>query len=115
MHKTITREKIKERFDSNQPMHIVEALPQSYFDDAHLPGAINIPHDEISERAGSMLPDKEAFIVVYCANTPCNNSNLAAEQLIQMGYNNVFEYVEGKQDWMDAGYSVEKSSIEQVG
>jgi len=111
MHKTITREEIKERMDSKQSMHIIEALPQQYFDDAHIPGAINIPHDEVRDRAEYLLPDKAAFVVVYCANSPCKNSKLATNTLLQMGYSNAFEYVEGKQDWIDAGYPIEESQI----
>ena len=108
MHQTITREQIKDRLDKQQFTCIIEALPQRFFDEAHLPGAINIPHDEVRDRAESLLPDKKAFIVVYCANTPCNNSKIAADTLMQMGYSNVFEYVGGKQDWINAGYPVEK-------
>lgn len=115
MHRTITREQIKDRIEKQQPTHIVEALPQRYFDDAHLPGAINIPYEEVRSRAENMLPDKEAFIVVYCANTPCSNSKIATNTLMQMGYNNVFEYVEGKQDWIDANYPLESTHIKQVG
>ena len=115
MYQTITREQIKERIKNQLPTQIVEALPQRYFDDAHLPDAINIPHDEVRDLAGSMLPNKEAFIVVYCANTPCNNSKIATNTLMQMGYSNVFEYVEGKQDWIEANYPLEKSQIKQTG
>lgn len=43
MAKTITREQIKEKLDTNEPVTIIEALPQEYFDAEHLPGALNIP------------------------------------------------------------------------
>ena len=114
MNRTITREQINDRINNQQFTCIIEALPLRFFDEAHLPGAINIPHDEVRDRAKSLLPDKEVFTVVYCANTPCNNSKIATDTLIQMGYSNVFEYVEGKQDWMDAGYPVEKTQIRQA-
>ena len=114
MHKTITRDQIKERTENQKLTYIVEALPRHYFEAEHLPGAINIPHDEIRDRAASMLPDKDAFIVVYCANTPCRNSKIASDTLTQMGYSNVFEYVEGKQDWIEANYPIEKSTIKNT-
>ncbi len=104
MNQTITRDDLKARLDAGTLTTIVEALPQRYFDAEHLPGAINIPHDQIRERAGSQLPDKDATIVVYCASTECQNSSIAAQALTAAGYRNVLEYVEGKKDWQEAGY-----------
>jgi len=109
MTKTITREQVKEKLKTEEPVTIIETLPKKYFDNEHLPGALNIPHDEIRARAPDMLPDKDAFIVLYCASTDCQNSNIATEALQQMGYTNAFEYVEGKQHWLEANFPVEST------
>lgn len=109
MAQMITREQIKERLDSRTPTTIIEALPQSYFDTGHLPGAINLPHDEVREKAPQMLPDKDAFIVVYCANAECRNSAMAAETLRHLGYTQVHEYPEGKKHWREANFPVEST------
>jgi len=107
---TITREEIKEKLDNNDTLILVEALPQSYFEAEHLPNAINIPHDEIQVKASKMLPNKNSLIIVYCANTECQNSNMAINLLRQMGYTNTFEYVEGKQDWIEADLPTESNA-----
>ena len=109
MTKTITREQIKEKLDTEEPVTIIEALPQKYFDAEHLPRALNIPHDEIEARAPDMIPDKDTFIVVYCASTACQNSKIAADTLQQMGYTSAYEYVEGKQHWLEAKFPVEST------
>ena len=109
MMNTITRDQIKERLDNKTPMTIIEALPQRYYNAEHLPGAVNIPHDEIKTLAPDMLLDKAAFIVVYCSNTECQNSKIASQVLVQMGYTNVHEYVQGKQDWIDANFPIEST------
>ena len=109
MAKTIMREQIKHKLDTQEPVTIVEALPPKYFDAKHLPGALNIPHDEIGHKAEEALPDKDAFIIVYCANTDCQNSKIATDTLHQMGYMNAFEYVEGKQHWLEANFPVEST------
>lgn len=109
MNETISREEIKRKLDANEPMILVEALPKPYFDAEHLPGAINIPHDEVRELAPRLLPDKDALIAVYCASTDCRNSELASKVLRQMGYTDVREYVEGKQDWIEAELPVHAS------
>ncbi len=107
----ITREEIKALLDAHTPVTLVEALPEKYWKHSHLPGAINIPHDRTRELAPNLLPDKGALIIVYCANEPCKNSTIAAEELVGLGYRNVREYVGGKQDWVDAGLPIEKEHI----
>ncbi len=105
---TITRNEIKALLDTGAAVTLVEALPEKYWKHSHLPGAINIPHDRTRELAPALLPNKDALIVVYCANEPCKNSTIASEELVALGYRNVREYVGGKQDWVDAGLPVEK-------
>lgn len=107
MVKFISREQIWNNLGSGIPMTLVEALPEKYYRQGHLPGALHLPHDEVLTLASGMLPDKNAFVVVYCASTPCQNSRIAAETLMSMGYTNVFEYAEGKQDWSEAGLPLE--------
>ena len=46
---------------------LVETLPASYYRHTHLPGAINLPPDQVEELAPTVLPDRNADIVVYCA------------------------------------------------
>ncbi len=109
--RAIKRQEILQHLQDKNPMTLVEALPEKYYRDGHLPGAIQLDHDKVRERAAAALPDKKAFIVVYCANTPCQNSGIAAKTLEAMGYTNVAEYVEGKQDWTEAGLSLEPSKL----
>jgi len=111
MFRHITRQEIQQHLAAKTPMILVEALPEKYYRDGHLPGAVNLPHDQVRQRAAEILPDRSAFIVVYCANTPCQNSAIAARTLDQLGYGNVAEYVEGKQDWIEAGLETEKSTL----
>lgn len=105
----ITRSEIQAKLAAGDALVIVEALGPMYYDDAHLPGARNLPHDRVDELAPSAIPDKGAFVVVYCSNTACQNSVIASRRLAELGYTNVHEYVDGKQDWIDAGLPVEQT------
>ena len=105
----ITRQDLEARLAAGDEIVIVEALGPMYFDDAHLPGARNLPHDRVDELAATVVPDKDAFVVVYCSNTACQNSVVASRRLVELGYTNVHEYVEGKQDWIEAGLPVEST------
>ena len=104
----IYRDDILAHLRAGTRMTLVEALPEKYYRQGHLPGAIQMPHEKVRERAGAVLPDKDDFIVVYCANTACQNSRIAAQTLATMGYTNVAAYEEGKQDWIEAGLPIEK-------
>lgn len=107
MKHTISRDQIRAKLNSGEPITLVEALPPQYFNKHHLPNAINIPHDQVADLAADLLPDKDALVVVYCANSECENSAIARAALEQLGYTNALAYVEGKQDWLQAGYPVE--------
>ena len=108
MKQTITREELSSLLASANPPLLFEALPATYFNAQHLPGARNMPHDEVAALAPRLAPDKAAPIVVYCANAACQNSHIAAGRLGQLGYTNVRVYAAGKQDWIEAGLPVEQ-------
>ena len=113
--KEITREELRAKLDGGEDVIIVEALPQKYYEDAHLPGAINIPHTEVDRLAPRLLPDRSAQIVVYCSNRACQNSPQAARRLDALGYENVYDYEEGKQDWIEAGLPTESGAARMAG
>lgn len=103
----ISRDELRTKLDQSNDMVVVEALGPAYFEEAHLPGALNLPHDRVDELAPRLLPDKDAQVVVYCSNLACQNSVTASRRLVQLGYRNVFEYEGGKQDWIEAALPVE--------
>lgn len=109
---TITRDELQAAIQNGDV--VVETLGRQYYDDAHLPGAINIPHTEVARLAPQLLPDKDAQIVTYCSNTACRNSEAAAAQLRSMGYSDVRKYAGGKQDWAEAGLPLSQASPPDV-
>ncbi len=106
----ITRDELKAKMDRGDDLVIVETLGPGYYEDAHLPGAINIPHTEVDELAPKLLSDKSREIIVYCSNRACQNSPQAARRLTALGYENVRDYEEGKQDWIEAGLPIESGA-----
>ena len=106
----ISRDELKLKLDRSDPFVLLEALPATYFEDAHLPGAQNMPHDQVDAHAAVLISDRSTEVVVYCANAPCPNSEIAARRLIALGYANVREYAEGKEDWVNAGLPVERGA-----
>ncbi len=114
MSTTIARDEVAAKVDRGE-VTVIEALPANYYEDGHLPGAINLPHDQVDELATDLLPDKQAEIVVYCSNDACQNSTLAAKRLTELGYVNVYDYAAGKQDWIDADLPTETGTTDRPG
>ncbi len=102
----ISRQQLRKDMETGD-VTVVETLGEIYFAEGHLPGAVNIPHTQVRELAPTMLPDLDSPIVTYCSNTACRNSEIAANQLLSLGYTNVRKYAEGKQDWTEAGLPLE--------
>jgi rhodanese-related sulfurtransferase len=103
----VSRDELRAELMSESPPVLVEALGAAYFADAHLPGAINIPADQVDRLAPDLLPDRDLDIVVYCSGT-CSNSEIAAGRLRALGYGRVRVYAGGKEDWVEHGLPVER-------
>jgi len=107
MTDVICRTDLAAMLDRGDDFVLIDTLPESAYRKSHLPGAINIPSDDIRAEAPKRIPDRDAEIVVYCGNGPCKRSSLSADRLRQVGYRNVRDYHEGKADWVAAGLPVE--------
>ena len=68
MDRTISTKDLKSKLNQKQ-ITLVETLAPERYREAHLPGALNIPPERIKELAPQLLPNKNAKIVTYCANT----------------------------------------------
>lgn len=54
-----------------------------------LPGARNIPHDQLAGRAAAELPDRNAPVALYCRSG--RRSAFAAETLRKLGYTRIYD------------------------
>ena len=69
---------------------ILDARRPDEFAEGHLPGAINIPNEEIGTAEIAELPDKSQMILVYCRSG--RRSKEASEKLARLGYTNIVEF-----------------------
>ena len=93
---------------------VVDALPEAYWAQQHLPGALNLVQDDVDRLAPTLLPDRHATVVTYCSNAACPNSHAVAARLEALGYTDVRRYREGIQDWVEAGLPVETAESAAV-
>lgn len=106
MVETISTSELESRLQNSENFTLIDVLGRDHFEQEHIPGAINIPLDEVASEAMDRF-DKDEDIVVYCKNTSCSASPKAAEKLESLGFENVKDYEPGVEGWKEAGNEVE--------
>ncbi|MEZ0223602.1 MAG: rhodanese-like domain-containing protein [Alphaproteobacteria bacterium] len=109
---TISRNELRDLMEKKERFYLVEALPETFYETGHLPGAISIPAGYVVELASNFIPDKKSLVIVYCNGRICQNSRQAIEEFQSIGYSNLRHYEEGKEDWRAAGWPLEKQLAE---
>jgi len=69
MEGTVSTEQLKTKIDRKDAIKLVETLAPERYREAHLPGAMNIPPEQIKELAPRLLPNKNDEIITYCTST----------------------------------------------
>ena len=96
VYMNITAEEAKQIMDTEEGYIILDVRTREEYDECHIPGATQISHEEIAEKAEEVLPDKDQLILVYCRSG--RRSKIAAEALVEQGYTNIKEFG-GIIDW----------------
>ena len=95
-YEIISQTQAKEIMDNSTDYVIVDARTSEEFNEGHIKNAINLDYEEVTQKAESLLPDKNQLILIYCRSG--RRSKIAAESLCQLGYTNVKEFG-GIIDW----------------
>ena len=66
MTATISLDELRDKIARGDRFHLFEVLAPMYFRKHHLPGAKNLPPDQVRERVVELVPDRRDEIVVYC-------------------------------------------------
>jgi rhodanese-related sulfurtransferase/DNA-binding transcriptional ArsR family regulator len=84
---------------------VLDVRPEEEFDAGHLPGAVNIPVEELGKRLGELPKRKE--VVAYCRGPYCLMSYEAVELLRKRG-RRARRLENGLPEWRLAGLPVER-------
>src|SRR5512137_809510 len=68
---------------------VVDVRTPQEFASGHVPGAINIPYDEVARRAAEIGPPATR-VVLYCRTG--RRSSIAAAELSKLGYAQVYDF-----------------------
>lgn len=64
----ISQSELMQRINSNRAQLILDVRSKWEYMGGHIPGAINIPHDQLDSRLGEILTFKNKDVVLYCAS-----------------------------------------------
>lgn len=93
-YKTISAKEAK--YMMNEKTIILDVRTKEEYEISYIKNAINIPLNEIDEKAEEILKDKDQVILVYCQSG--NRSKQASQKLVDLGYTNVYNFG-GLNDW----------------
>lgn len=99
----VSREELRRRIRKDT-VTIIDVRPAEEFAAGHLPGAINVPTQELQRRLGKLPRDKE--IIAYCRGPYCLMSYEAVEALRRRGFKAI-RLQDGFPEWKAAGFPVE--------
>lgn len=89
-YKQISQDEAMKTMKDESGYLIVDVRTPEEFAEGHIPGAINVPNEEIGIEMPDALPDKDQLLLVYCRRG--NRSKEASQKLADMGYTNVYEF-----------------------
>jgi phage shock protein E len=80
---------------------VLDVRTPEEFAEGHVPGAVNVPHDQVGTRLGELQSLKDKDVVVYCRSG--RRAGMAADVLQQAGFTRL-QHLEGDmQGWTAAG------------
>ncbi len=91
----ITAQEAKEMID-NGGVTVVDVRRPDEYSAQHIPGAVNVPNEDIGAEPPADLPDLDAVLLVHCRTGI--RSKAASDKLVKMGYQNVYDFG-GIVDW----------------
>jgi phage shock protein E len=104
--KIITAEELTRQIQNAQAPRILDVRSEEEYADGHIPGAMNIPHDQLLNRLSEINAAKTEEIVVHCRSG--HRAGIAKKVLIEAGYSNVRDLDGHMNGWRSGGYPIEK-------
>ena len=94
--KLISPKDAKDLLAKDKSVILVDVRTAAEYKEGHIANSILVPSETIGQEAATKLTDKSSTIIVYCRSG--RRSALAAQELITLGYTNVFD-LGGIIDW----------------
>jgi phage shock protein E len=86
---------------SDPALAVLDVRTPAEYAEGHVPGAINVPHDEVEARLAELAPLRDKELVVYCKSG--RRAAIALELLQKHGYTRLRHLDGDMQGWTAAG------------
>jgi len=103
----ITAETLNSKLSSDQPIVVLDVREDQEYAAGQIASAIHLSKGLVERDIEKIIPDLQTEIVVYCSGG--FRSALVAQNLQNMGYQNVSSLDTGLQGWIAAGYPIHQS------
>jgi len=103
----VTTSELQTMLDFGKELMLVNTLSPLEFNDAAIPGSVNMPFEYLREGRSTLPEDLATPILFYCQGVKCTKAPNTAALAASMGYTNIYLYREGISAWMKAGNPVE--------
>ena len=94
---------LADRIQAGSPPLVLDVRTRDQYARGHIPGSVNIPHDELPTRLAELPITKSEEVVIVFAG----RAQLAAETLRGSGYSNVRHLASNWWTWSEAGLPTE--------
>lgn len=108
----VTIQEVKRLLQGPEKPILLDVRAREEVEPGRLQDAVHVPRGMLELEVEDRLPDKSRAVVVYCAGGV--RSLLAAQTLIEMGYQDVASMAGGYDEWAGAQYPVEKAAGDQI-
>jgi len=105
-HDTIKADKLAEALSNGSHPLVVDVRPEDMYAEQYIEGSVNIPADDLPDRAGELPQDREAEIVMVCGIGKFSKNTTL--YLKSMGYRNVRSMKGGLGEWVRKGHPLVK-------
>jgi phage shock protein E len=104
---SIAADKLIERLDKKDTeLLVLDVRTPEEFAAGHVPGAVNIPHDQLPNRIAEITNAKHKDVVVYCRTG--RRAAIAEETLAAQGFKSVMHLEGDMLKWNEEQRAVEK-------
>ena len=118
IHCDVSKESLKYMLDKSSHL-VLNALPKESYEEKHIPGSLNLPHDTVLKEIPEILesykkktklgkyPLNILPVVLYCAHSECSASDKLMKKLEELDMVNVSEYSGGMKEWFSTESQVD--------
>jgi rhodanese-related sulfurtransferase len=110
--KTIDIHFLQKAIESDEDFTLLDVRSEQEFYAAHIDDSVNLPRGLVEFAIWSLVEDVDETIYVYCTHGP--RAFFVTKMLNDLGYKNAIAVDTGILQWVQSGYPVKTSLVEQL-